>query len=308
MKNKFFKTFESFMNEQEVLKEGLFGNHIEDYEKSMQKRYMVAGKGEIKISKKKFLGQTDLKFIQIADSVTEIGDQAFDGCLNLENVEFPENENLKKIGDGAFYSCVRLKEAALPNSVESLGRECFERTKSLETSNIPENLKVIPYKCFEYSGIVRIYLSDRIQKIEREAFGYCENLKKISFPANLRIIESRAFEGCSSLRFLELPRGIRKIGYNAFADCPNLEEVLLRFPYNGIQTMWNPLDLFRGNKSLKKVYCEDRETFKVMQQMFKDLRTKVKVVLAESMPEIIEIIKKWMAKGFSYSVERYTKI
>lgn len=63
----------------------------------------------------------DLKRITIPESVTEIKDNAFYGCDNLENVNF--SANLEKIGIQAFCGCDSLESIKLPGSIKQIKRE-----------------------------------------------------------------------------------------------------------------------------------------------------------------------------------------
>ena len=67
--------------------------------------------------------KADITEYQIAESVTEIREYAFDGCGNLESVIIPPN--LKNIGRGVFLRCDNLKWILIPKSVTFIGRNAF---------------------------------------------------------------------------------------------------------------------------------------------------------------------------------------
>jgi len=56
------------------------------------------------------------------ESVTEIGNGAFDGCTSLSNIIIPES--VTEIGNGAFYGCASLKKVSLSKKVK-LGNYVF---------------------------------------------------------------------------------------------------------------------------------------------------------------------------------------
>lgn len=66
----------------------------------------------------------DIKKIIIPDSVTSIGDYAFDNCVYLTDITLPKN--LKEIGFEAFKNCNNLKEIEIPESVVAIGENAFE--------------------------------------------------------------------------------------------------------------------------------------------------------------------------------------
>ena len=60
---------------------------------------------------------TSLTSITIPDSVTSIGDRAFNNCSSLTSVIFAENSKLESIGAYAFRYCTSLTGLEIPNSV-----------------------------------------------------------------------------------------------------------------------------------------------------------------------------------------------
>ncbi len=59
----------------------------------------------------------------IPNSVTGIGDYAFDGCNGLRNITIPNS--MVSIGGGAFYGCNGLTSITIPNSVTSIGKKAL---------------------------------------------------------------------------------------------------------------------------------------------------------------------------------------
>jgi hypothetical protein len=58
--------------------------------------------------------------VTIPDGVTEIGNNAFNGCKSLASVEIPSS--VTKIGVGAFYKCTSLASIAFGGTVEQWKR------------------------------------------------------------------------------------------------------------------------------------------------------------------------------------------
>lgn len=71
-----------------------------------------------------------LTSVTIPDSVTSIGESAFEGCTSLESIIIPEN--VTSIGSWSFYRCASLKTITIPVSVTTIERNAFEDCTSLE--------------------------------------------------------------------------------------------------------------------------------------------------------------------------------
>ena len=59
-----------------------------------------------------------LTSIDIPNSVTEIGDGAFQGCYSLATIDIPNS--VTKIGNSAFYGCTSLTTINIPSSVAEI--------------------------------------------------------------------------------------------------------------------------------------------------------------------------------------------
>ena len=65
----------------------------------------------------------------IPDSVTAIGNYAFDNCRSLTSITIPNSVNT--IGDGALLACNRLTSITIPDSVTTIGEAAFYDCSSL---------------------------------------------------------------------------------------------------------------------------------------------------------------------------------
>ena len=82
----------------------------------------------------------------IPDNVTQIGDEAFHGCQNLNSVTIPQS--VKRIGYHAFYNCHKLNNLTIPDSVEYMGNGAFSICESLRSITIPPSIKQISFAAF----------------------------------------------------------------------------------------------------------------------------------------------------------------
>lgn len=66
---------------------------------------------------------------------------------------------------------------------------------------------------------------DGTQKIEKNAFSGCANLKTISIPDSVTEIDDEAFYGCTSLESVNLGTNVQHIGNNTFSGCYSVKDI-----------------------------------------------------------------------------------
>lgn len=75
---------------------------------------------------------TELEKIDIPAPIDNIGNYAFEACINLKEVNLKEDGALKNIRKGAFMAC-NLKEVTIPSTVVNIGLCAFGNNKNLQT-------------------------------------------------------------------------------------------------------------------------------------------------------------------------------
>ena len=90
----------------------------------------------------------------IPNSVTSIGNYAFNGRTGLTNIDIPNP--VTTIGLGAFYNCTGLTSVTLPNSVTFIRTQAFEN-------------------CFKLNDVYCHVADPSLLALERDAFGYIYN-------------------------------------------------------------------------------------------------------------------------------------
>lgn len=186
--------------------------------------------------------------ISLSDGVTEIGNNAFDGCTELKAITF--GKNVEVIGNSAFAGCYLLNSADLSSSLRSIGADAFGGCSSLNAVRLPESLETIDASAFRSCGLrevvvpadvtrianqtfeacqslVKVVLSDKTTSIGESAFNECSSLTEINFPAELKAVENNAFYNCSSLLNVNIPGTLDEIGGSAFFGCSSLQRVSL---------------------------------------------------------------------------------
>ncbi len=189
---------------------------------------------------------TTVKSVVIPDSVTRLGNQAFENCQTVEKITIPDS--VKEIGSRAFSGCGRLKSIVLPKGVSEIGEDFFWGCRSLETVSLPDSVTAIgPNAFYECSQLVSLELPKSVSSIAANAFKGCQSLKNIQVPEGIKQIESTTFSGCRSLSYINLPKSVTAIGDNAFQDCLSLKDIY----YAGTNADWAGIQTGTGNDAFK---------------------------------------------------------
>ena len=209
--------------------------------------YITVENGVSMVSNGAFANLTNLRSVELADSVLSIGYGSFYGCSSLTAVKL--SENLVSIGDRAFYECVTLSGVLFPDALSSIGTSAFGGCKNLKEITVPAGLTAIENKAF--SGCISLKTADlpgKLKAIGSSAFAGCTGLESVTFPESLESIGYDAFSGCTSLKTLDLPGKLKEIGDGAFYGCTGLESVTFPESLESIED-W----AFYGCTSLKTV-------------------------------------------------------
>ena len=83
----------------------------------------------------------------IPNSVTSIGDYAFEGGINLTSITIPDS--VTSIGEHAFVDCSGLTSITIPDSVTSIGEHAFDSCSGLTSITIPDSVTIIGDGVFE---------------------------------------------------------------------------------------------------------------------------------------------------------------
>ena len=101
-----------------------------------------------KVSNNAFYKSTEVRTIELPETITEIGNYAFGYCTNLERVNIPEG--VKSISTGMFYVCKNLTSIHLPSTIETIGSQAFIDCVLLESINIPSNCTSVDNDAFSW--------------------------------------------------------------------------------------------------------------------------------------------------------------
>ncbi len=180
------------------------------------------------IARSAFFVMKNIEKVYISKNITEIGENAFYGCSDLQIVEFATDSNLEVIGKYAFGACEKLNNVKLPNKVTKIDALAFKDCKALEVFDMPDTVTEIGSDAFDNTLFLSkpnnwvdnaLYIHKHLIKVNKEATGVFEVRE------DTISISSNAFENCTKLTTIILHNKLVKIDDDAFLGCVDLENV-----------------------------------------------------------------------------------
>ena len=133
--------------------------------------------------------------IDLPETLTDIGNNAFYLCENLKSIYVPKH--VVNIGAFAFSNDLDLTDTYLPDSVLSIGESAFEKiNKDLHselTVHVYLNKGNICDSLFESQHMQFVVVNDYIRTIGNKVFAECSNLKEVSVPDTVQTFGQNNF-------------------------------------------------------------------------------------------------------------------
>ena len=214
----------------------------------------IDGVNIVSIGENAFKNNTNLTKVTLPTSITNIKNDAFNGCLALTEINLQDCSALTNIGNNTFENCEELTKIELPNSVEIIGDYAFSGCLKLTEFIIPKGntMTKIGDSAFENCHLISgINIQRSVNQIGKAAFKNCSALLGIEISNNIIVIETETFFGCSSLDSIKLSIRLTKIDVDAFKGCTSLlnESATIEFISN-----WQDINFTTGNEILIEAY------------------------------------------------------
>ena len=158
------------------------------------------------IGENAFYKQSNLKVIDVPDSVVKIGARAFLGT-EIATINIPDG--VTSIEDDTFYDCSSLSDIKLPSSITHIGKRAFAETKCVDDQETNE----------KYVGNWLVEGAENDVKLKEGTIGISDNafnetsshyndptyVTSIMMVSSLKYIGNEAFKDCNSLTEITFP-------------------------------------------------------------------------------------------------------
>ena len=153
-----------------------------------------------------------------------------------------------EIGESAFQECMELTEINIPNNIKKIENYTFADCRKISKINIPEGVNFIGnysfVNCFKLDSII---IPDTTENIGEGAFNSCSNMQFVIIPENIRNIATLTFSGCSNIKAIIYKGENLCIGENAVDNFVNMflikKDARVTTDYNNINFIDNLLEI-----------------------------------------------------------------
>lgn len=188
------------------------------------------------IGEKAFEGCDEITEIRVPSSVEEIGYDAFLGCAALKTLEL--SEGLKQLNNAAFDGCDALDEVVLPDSLEILFEGVFGDSDVMlaykdDHYTSSDNISLCKAVCYDENGFL-VHDGDLLtvlstvhgdivipDTVEKICSGafFEKEINTVVIPSSVRVIERNAFIYCGWINEVTIEEGVTTLGDDIFLYC-----------------------------------------------------------------------------------------
>ena len=189
------------------------------------------------IGEEAFAGNETLVGITIPNSVTTIAYNAFKDCTALTDIIL--SDHINKVGPGAFEGCTALTSAQIGRNVSSWGSGVFTNCDKLAKVMIDSDNRYLTY----YNGAIyngdmtmlyqvlparkgeNYVMPETVEEMDTYAFWNLQNVKNVLLSDQLDSIPKYAMTNMGTVENVVLPNSVKSIAERAFANNANLKQV-----------------------------------------------------------------------------------
>jgi len=164
--------------------------------------------------------------------LSQIPNNAFYGCSNLESVTIPEN--VTTLGQQAFRGCSKLATITLTNSITCTTNNTFNGCSVVSRVNVPSLAVWLGCTWAENGGpsfassgihlyinnteVTAVTIPDSVTAVKTTAFRRCIGITSVMFHNQVTSIGSYAFQYCSALTSMDVSASVATIEGSCFQN------------------------------------------------------------------------------------------
>lgn len=217
---------------------GTLGNEALSHVNTLPEMHFLRLSGKMNASDWNDISKmTGLKAIDMTNvDIETIPVKAFTNT-SIRFIDFPTK--LKTIGDNAFDNRLLTGPLVLPEGLDSIGKEAFQKNYITEVT-IPESVRAIgQFAFYDNQSLKSVTLNNSMETINRSLFNSCNKLAVVRGGRNVKIVDQSAFAGCDSLRSISDITPVT-INSSAFYNCRKLESLnFSRIKSIGYESFYN---------------------------------------------------------------------
>ena len=186
-----------------------------------------------------FFDNPNLATVNLPNTITSIGDHAFDGFTSLASITIPNS--VENIGANAFNGCIGLINITIPASVTKIGGLAFSNCENLKNVDFKEASPAIsiasnsfnscPLEKIELGRSLSYYYFDMdnyyTESMRQSPFSRKNSLKSVVIKPSVTFIDDFLFYKCSGIEEIVIPNSVNEIGVDAFYGCTSLKRLVL---------------------------------------------------------------------------------
>ena len=171
---------------------------------------------------------TTLKSIICPPQIHTLGGRCFINCNNLESVVAP---GVREIGQYAFENCINLLEFDSSNDETTyetvkIGKYCFKGCSKLKRFAFKksEKMEIGAYAFYDCTSLKTICINaDNFLTIGESGFKDCVSLESVQGHYGFCILKGSAFKNCKNLS--NFSPNVDEVGDSCFANCEKINEL-----------------------------------------------------------------------------------